>query len=413
MINETVGNERGVGSRSMLAARWIAAALFMLALGLMLGLAIMGVFDLAYAVIELVWIDWNGIADVPFYPLIPATLAGVALTLIAFRYGKPERPMDSMGAAAKEAADEVEVRAAASGYSNGPRRPLPVRIADFLLPFAGGGPVGVAMGLVGFIMSGCAWAKRRVMSLCGKFGILAGEKDFSKRQKTLLYTIGIVGGFVGAAAVVELFGLGMVIPRVEAAPISLEAVGIGALVAVAGWVLGLAYVACAKLAKRLWEHANKAQRLLPLVCGIVLGVSMIFLPHVGLPGSDAYSSQLMGNWQEVGPAVLIATALVRTVLHRIPAQYGMVGRTVLPHCLLLDMSWARDSGCFRGRCGNVRGGRCWRRPGRIFRSTLDGGRCPHVLPGRKYSRYSCGGRHCCGHSSPEIAQRGLRQKEID
>ena len=42
--------------------------------------------------------------------------------------------MDSMGAAAKEAADEVEVRAAASGYSNGPRRPLPVRIADFCFP---------------------------------------------------------------------------------------------------------------------------------------------------------------------------------------------------------------------------------------------------------------------------------------
>lgn len=34
MINETVGNERGVESRSMLAARWIAAALFMLALAL-------------------------------------------------------------------------------------------------------------------------------------------------------------------------------------------------------------------------------------------------------------------------------------------------------------------------------------------------------------------------------------------
>ena len=121
MINETVGNERGVESRSMLAARWIAAALFMLALGLMLGLAIMGVFDLAYAVIELVWIDWNGIADVPFFPLIPATLAGAALTLIASRYGKPERPMDSMGAAAKEAADEGGGRAGAQS-----RLPLPM-----------------------------------------------------------------------------------------------------------------------------------------------------------------------------------------------------------------------------------------------------------------------------------------------
>ena len=78
MINETVGNERGVGSRSMLAARWIAAALFMLALGLMLGLAIMGVFDLAYAVIELVWIDWNGIATFPStllsLPRLPGSL---------------------------------------------------------------------------------------------------------------------------------------------------------------------------------------------------------------------------------------------------------------------------------------------------------------------------------------------------
>ena len=46
MIKETVANERGVKLRNMRAARWIVVALFMLALGLMLGLAIMGVFDL-------------------------------------------------------------------------------------------------------------------------------------------------------------------------------------------------------------------------------------------------------------------------------------------------------------------------------------------------------------------------------
>mgnify|MGYP007003607418 CR=1 FL=1 len=145
---------------------------------------------------------------------------------------------------------------------------------------------------------------------------------------------------------------------------------------------------------------TRRQRLLPLVCGIVLGVSMIFLPHVGLPGSDAYSSQLMGKLAGSRTRRADCDGSRAYRAHRIPAQYGMVGRTVLPHCLLLDMSWARDSGCFRGRCGNVRGGRCWRRPGRIFRSTLMGS-LPHVLPGRKYSRYSCGGRHCCGHSSPE------------
>ena len=99
----------------------------------------------------------------------------------------------------------------------------------------------------------------------------------------------------------------------------------------------LAYVACAKLAKRLWEHANKAQRLLPLVCGIVLGVSMIFLPHVGLPGSDAYSSQLMGNWQEVGPAVLIATALVRTVLIAFLLNMGWSGGPFFPIVYCSDM----------------------------------------------------------------------------
>ena len=80
---------------------------------------------------------------------------------------------------------------------------------------------------------------------------------------------------------------------------------------------------------------------------------MIFLPHVGLPGSDAYSNQLIGNWQEVGPAVLIATALVRTVLIAFLLNMGWSGGPFFPivYCsICLGLGIAGAFGADAGTC---------------------------------------------------------------
>lgn len=322
---------------------WIASAAFIAILGLVLGLAVMGVFNAAYAVIRLVWIEGRNAFGSPLYPLIASTLAGIALTLIVVRYGKPTRPMDNMNGAVEKIESDVEGKPVASNRQMRPMRPLSVRVADFLLPFAGGGPVGVAMGLVGFITSGCFWVRRHLLRFCRKHGMLGEKADFAKVQKFVLYAMGVLGGFAGAGIIVNLFGVGMVIPRVEAAPISVEAIGIGALIALAGWLLGMLYLTCAKLARMLWNKAGKAQSVLPLICGIVLGLTMVFLPHAGLPGSDAFSSQLLGEWQGVGSIALFATAILRTVLIAFLLNMGWSGGPFLPLaycsiCLALGIS---------------------------------------------------------------------------
>lgn len=327
------------------ASRWVLACVAMTLIGILLGLAVMGIFDTAYAVIRFVWITAANLFDTPIYPVIISTLVGIALMLIVMRYGKAVRPMDAVENTAKKAEDDVEGKSAASASQKRLKRPLPVRVADFLLPFAGGAPVGVAMGLMGFIASGCSWAKKTLLRFCRSLDLLDANTDFSKAQKIVLYTMGITGGFIGASIIVDLLGLGMVIPRVDAAPFSLEAVGIGALIAVLGWLLGLAYLMCARLAHMLWQRAGRFQSVLPAFCGIALGVAMTFLPHVGLPGSDVLSFQLLGEWQDVSPAALITTAIVRAILIAFLLNLGWSGGPFLPLvycaiCLGLGISGA-------------------------------------------------------------------------
>ena len=100
---------------------------------------------------------------------------------------------------------------------------------------------------------------------------------------------------------------------------------------------------CAKAAGRLWRAAGRARRLLPLAGGLVLGASMALLPHAGLPGSDALSFQLVGDWPSIAPAVLVATALVRVALVGFLLNLGWSGGPFLPLvygaiCLALGIS---------------------------------------------------------------------------
>ena len=334
-------------------ARWLFAAMAMSLLGLLLGIGGMAAFDAAFALIKLVWIDGWQAAPTPVYPVIVCAAVGAILSVVVALHGKPERPMEAMGEAV-ERVDGLNVLAPAGNKGSAQKkRPLPVKLVDFFAPLAGGGPVGVAMGIIGLVTSGCSWAKRSLVRLCVRLGLLGQDADFSKRQKSVIYTVGVIGGIVGVGAVADAFGVGMMIPRVEAADFSLHAALLAIALSIGGWALGLLYIALTKVARSLWAKAGRFQKLLPLACGIVLGLSMVFLPHAGLPGSDAYSYQLLGDWESLAPMVLLLTALVRTALIALCLNLGWSGGPFLPlvySALCLGFGIAGFTGLGAGTC---------------------------------------------------------------
>lgn len=338
------------------ALRWAVVVVCALLLGVLIGFYIMLIFDAAYWVINGIWIaGWTAVGT-QLFPLIICTTAGLLLALITLRYGKPVRPI--------EAAQTIEVGAeedgANKGYSansphpiNAQKRPLFIRLADFFLPFAGGGPVGVAMGLIGFIISGSKWIKHQLIVLCSSIGLMNRNSEPTKRQKTVLYLSAIIGGILGLSIVVEFFGVGMIIPRIDGSSFSLESLLWAALLALAGWALGATYLLFSKLARSLWVKAGRKQPLLPLACGIVLGFSMTVMPHAGLPGSDAYSYQLLEEWTQIDPALLVVTAIVRIVLVAFLLNMGWPGGPFLPlvYCAIcLGLGVAGASGLESGLC---------------------------------------------------------------
>ncbi len=290
---------------------WAAAAVFMLLVGTLLGFVLMVLFNAVYWGIELVWITGAAVADTPVYPLIICVVAGICLSIVVWYNDvhKPHTPQP-----------EGEEKTS---------RSLPTMLAEFVLPILGGGPVGVAMGIVGLARKGCSWVKRSTIALCVRLKVLDPEADFSKQQKIVLYSFGAVGGILGSNLAIQLTGIAMMIPALDAAPVP-ESLLPGILFALLGWVLGLYYLVCAKLAKKVAERSGTKKWILPLISGVVLGGTMIVFPHVGLPGSDAYSYGLMETWTALAPAVLLATALLRTGFTAFLLNFGWKGGAFLP-----------------------------------------------------------------------------------
>lgn len=344
------------GGKLSKALKWVLAVVCAILLGALIGFCIMLVFNAAYWIINGIWIaGWSALGT-QLFPLLACTAAGLLLTLVVSKYGKPVRPIEAaqaIEASAEEGGVDKEPSAKPSRPSSTMKRPLPIRLADFFLPFAGGGPIGVAMGLIGFITSGSKWIKRQLIALCSSVGLMNRDVEPTKRQKTALYLPAILGSMLGLSFVVELFGVGMMIPRVERASFSLESLFWAALLAIAGWALGVIYLLLSKLARSLWSKAGRKQRFLPLVCGIVLGVSMTVMPHAGLPGSDAYSYQLLGEWTQIDPSLLVATAVARVVLIAFLLNMGWSGGPFLPlvYCAIcLGFGIAGASGFESGLC---------------------------------------------------------------
>lgn len=314
-----------VGKHARNAVTWALAGLRITVAGAAAGTFVLAIFDAAYLAIRLIWIEgWSAVPS-PAYPVIVCTAAGAILALMR-RFAK-----DGEG--------------------------LGCRLARFFVPLAGGGPVGLLMGLVGFIKHGCARAKRFAIKPLERIGY---DEGLGRRGKTVLYAFGIAGAAAGVAAVWSVAGLGVMLPRLDAAPATLGALGLAAGLAVLGWLMGLVYRKASSFAKTAAEKTGKLRALLPLACGIILGLSMAILPHAGLPGSDAYSFQLTQEWAAIAPAALAATAIVRVLLTAAMINMDWNGGPFMPLvfaaiCMgfALAGAFGLDAGCATAALGSA------------------------------------------------------------
>ena len=320
--------------------RTAPVALAMAALGCLVGMGAMAVFDGAFALIELVWIEGARAIGWPWLPLLTCTVAGAALSLLASKYGPapgPQAPFAGKAARAGAPSSETADDETAAEKAQAPAQPspLPLRLARFLLPIVGGGPVGVAMGIVGFLASGCSWVCRQGREAARRLGVALEADGFSKHQKALLYPCAIVCGFAGSGLVIRFFGVGMTLPRLEGAGLGLQAdpwsiLAVVAVSTAAGWAMGLLYLASAHAARRVSKRLGTHRAWAPLLCGLALGVLTAFFPHMGLPGSDAYSFHILGEWPDTSPAMLAFTGVTRVVVIGFILNLGWTGGPFLP-----------------------------------------------------------------------------------
>lgn len=280
--------------------QWLPILLEFGALGLGLGVALMLVFNAAYWLIDAIWIYARDVvSNVWFTVAIPVVCGAILTGILSF-------------------------------YRASTRKPLPIQLTEYFLPFAAGAPTGIAMGIFQFIRKGCAWIKARIISRCVHRHLIDSDQDLSKRQKIVCYAYAIVCAAVGVAFVIALTGVGMTVPQVSVAQFSPEMIVPTLALSLLGWLLGLVYLGASKKFSVIWENATRMCIYLPLLVGACLGIALIFLPHVGFPGSDAISSGLISEYQQMSPAILIATAIFRVVFIAAFLHLGWKGGPLFP-----------------------------------------------------------------------------------
>lgn len=321
------------------AMGWVVIGTCFLALGLALGVVLMLMFNSVYWLVEFIWMHgWQRFAS-PVYPIVVSSACGIVLACIIGRYG-PSKPAPLI---------QKEPRKPSG-------RPLAIRLVEYFVPFAAGAPVGVAMGIFQLLGQGCAWIKRHMMHAAARRDLLTSNQDFSKVQKACLYALGIAGAVCGIAATVATTGIAVIVPRLPDARFSAEGIVPTVLMAMLGWALGLVFLATSQGARTLWSRSGRTRRFYPIVLAICLAVCMLVLPHAAFPGTDKISFGLLSEYQATSSTILIATALVRTVLVAAFLNLGWTGGPLFPlvYCALcLGFGMAGAAGIDASLCATA------------------------------------------------------------
>lgn len=301
---------REVGSLVLLGA-------LALVLGALVGFGVWALLSAAYWLIELVWGVLAPQTGWWFFPLVACTAGGALIAWWSARFHSAPKPLDQVMAEVKST----------GGYSVG--RLAPASIA-FLLPIAFGGSVGPEAGLTGLIASGCTWVGTRLRRAAYQLGALpSADAALTQSRKFVLYPLGVAGGIGGAVAFSALFGGGMAVPRFGALVWNVESLGWTVPLALVGCGLALLYVAATRAAHWIAERLAGHPMLRPVLCGVALGFSALFLPYVLFPGSQQ-AVELVGAWEGMSPTILLLTGLIKTVFVAFCLNMGWNGGPFFP-----------------------------------------------------------------------------------
>lgn len=317
---------------------WGGALLLVLALllGVLVGLGTFAALRLADGLQDLLWDRLPGLLPAALQPLFPlafCTVGGLVVGLWTRRCGYT---LETLGQVMARVRQE-------GGYR---LRSLPKTLVLFLLPIAFGGAVGPEAGITGFAAAGftaALGAMRRtgramaddpahlLRSAARGFLGDGGEGRLRHRwAKALAWAVAGVGFALGARILTLVLGPSAGLPRF--APIDYlglepaSAVAAAASLALAS-VMALFLTAAGRLASRVGGHWDVVGRA--IVCGLALGAVACLLPDVLFSGQGA-TGQLIGSWQEVGAAILLATAFAKLALSKLCVASGWVGGEFFP-----------------------------------------------------------------------------------
>lgn len=314
--------------------------------GFCVGTIVWAALGISNLLVNLIWHDLRSIVDVPWFPVAVCTLGGLAIGLWAKATGTKLESLHEVMAQVK----------ATGGYHVDS---VPKSLVSFILPLAFGGSIGPEAGLTGIIAAACTWIgstlKRAGLkakaiadltlsaSLTAVFGtpflgIVATAEDgipnaddyqFRRKAKIVLYTAAAFGAFGGVTLVSSIPGMSCGLPRFDSMAVSTAEYAWFIPLAAAGWLLSLLFHAANKatglLGKRLERHVVFA----PVLCGLLIGTTAVFLPDVLFAGEEQ-SSELMGTWTTISAAVLLLTGVFKVAATPLCLHLGWNGGNFFP-----------------------------------------------------------------------------------
>lgn len=307
------GDARGV---DMATADWkgVVASTFVCGvLGFVLGFATWVLLNVAYTMTDVVWEPITS-GELPVW-IVPVVCAagGALLGWWNKRFKSAPEPF----------AKVIKDAMANGGYSI--KRPV-ASFVSFLLPLAFGGPVGPEAGLTGVIAAGCTRigsALHRVrLTVCGVASAL------TRRQKYLVYGVGVVGGALGVAAYSSLFG-GMGLPRFAVPEFSVQAVLWLIPLTLAGMALSGLMRFGSKVFGDLSRRFARYEVARAALCGLALGVIALGLPYVLFPGTEQLS-ELIEAVSSLGAVELGLTSIAKMLMLTLCLAMGWSGGPFFP-----------------------------------------------------------------------------------
>lgn len=290
-----------------------------------------------------------GLSDALGYTMAVCIVGGLIIGLWQRRHGiLPDDMHQVMGRIKAE-----------GGY---PYDKLPVIAVSALLPLIFGGAIGPEAGLSGFIAGLCTLIGDRLKykgdrvaamaetGFAATLGVVFGaplfgiaenlepddrseqyrKKLLSKKERILLYCMGVAGGMLTLNGLGKLLGNTGSLPRFSRE----HAIGIGqwkwALLLMAVGIVGaILFLAADKAAAAVGEALKKHRIVSCVIAGAILGLAGYFVPQ-GMFSGEEQLAELIGGWAEYSAPALLLMALAKLLLVNVCIHLGWRGGSIFP-----------------------------------------------------------------------------------